>query len=153
MSDNPYLPPGGDLPPEHRIRPERGRGPAAAGLGVLILGTLCSSLALGAVVRAFGTLSDSGQADPAVLADGIASVMWLTMLGMVATAAGGVLTAMAVFGAGNREGWFFHLGWMISALQLVTFPLGTPFGILLLFGFLMKRQQFSAVRTPGEGSS
>lgn len=150
MSENPYQPPVEGLPPEHLLHPERGRARAVAGLVLLALATALSLVVVSSMVKSFGLLAETGHADPSELADAIAAVMWFNLLGMLATLAGGVLTAMSVYGAGNRERWFFHAGWILSTLQLATFPLGTPFGILLLFGFLMKRKEFQP-GSPGEG--
>lgn len=147
MSDDPYQSPAEGLPPEHLLRPERGRGFAMAGLALLLAGSLFSTLWLLEIVGVFSLLAETGKADPEELAGRLALTIWLSLLPQLA---GGVMAGMAVFGPGNRERWFFHFVWMVSALQLITFPLGTPIGILLLFGLLMKRKEFGC-RAAGAG--
>lgn len=141
MNVDPYQPPT-DLPPDHLLRPERGRGLAVAALGLMLAGTALSWLLVAAMIGAFGALAETGQADPAGLAGALPAAMWANLLGMLASIAGGALGLMAVFGAGNRERWFFHLGWIVAVLQLLTFPFGTLFGIALLFGLWMNRREF-----------
>ncbi len=144
MNDEPYRPPSGPMPPEHLLRPERGRGVAIAGLLLLVAGSALSTLLLLALARPFGELAESGRADPDDLAARISGVLVVSAIGMVATLAGGVLSLMAVHGPGNRERWFLWLGLPVSILQLVTFPFGTLIGIGLLFGFLVKWKEFRA---------
>jgi hypothetical protein len=147
MNESPYQPPGELMPPEHLLRPERGRGAALGALVLMLVGTLLSGLVILLVTESFLTLAETGQADAEVLAQRMSWSMWATLLGLAASLAGGIIGLVAVFGAGNRERWFFFSGLPIALLQLVTFPLGTLFGILLLVGFLIKRKEFLE-RTP-----
>lgn len=144
MNDEPYRPPSGAVPPEHLLRPERGRGMAIAGLLLLFAGSALSTWVVVAVARPFGELAESGRADPDDLAATISGVLVVSATAMMATLAGGVLSLMAVLGPGNRERWFPWLGLPVSILQLVTFPFGTLIGIGLLFGFLVKWKEFRA---------
>lgn len=144
MSTDPYQPPADLLPPDHLLRPERGRGLAVAALALMLAGTALCWLVVISMLGAFGSLAQSGRADPTEMAQAISATMWANLLGMLASIAGGVLGLVAVFGAGNRERWFFHLGWIVAVVQLFTFPFGTLFGIAMLFGILVKRREFAA---------
>lgn len=131
-----------ELPPDHLLRPERGRGVAIVGLSLLAAATLMSTWVVAAVIAAFQQVAEAGGGAADGVAAGIAAVMWLNGASMVVSVAGGVLVAVALFGAGNRERWFFYLVAVLAALQLVTFPIGTPVGILLCFGLLIRHGEF-----------
>ena len=142
MSGNPYQPPVEESPPDHRIRPEVGRGQAIASLVLLMLGTLVSSIVMAMLNRAFEGLASTGSADPQLLASSISQVIGITLLGMACTLVGGVLAAISLYGRGNRERWFHVIGMFVFLLQLGTLPLGTPIGILLLFGGFLRWKEF-----------
>ena len=142
MSSNPYQSPVEHGDPDRAIRPERGRGMAVASLALLIAGTLASGVVVVAMTRAFGILGMTGKADPSELAAAISGVMWISLVGMLFTQAGGILAAISLFGEGNRERWFFALGMFTFVLQLGTLPLGTPIGLVLLFGGFLRWREF-----------
>ena len=142
MNSNPYQSPVEYGDPERVIQPERGRGMAVASLVLLIAGTLASGAVVVALTRAFGILEVTGEADPSELAATISGVIWISLVGMLFTLVGGTLAAISLFGEGNRERWFFTLGMFVFVLQLGTLPLGTPIGLVLLFGGVWKWREF-----------
>jgi len=137
-----------ELPAEHLLRPERGRGIAIASLVLMNLGLLASLATLVFMWFGFRSLATSGTADPEQLADAVATVLWITWGGMGVGLVGAILGMVAVFGRGNRERWFLIFGLPTAALQLVAFPLGTLAGIVLLVAFVVKRREFGAWREP-----
>lgn len=142
MSEDPYQTPGGESPPDLLIQPDRGRGVAVSSLVFLALGTAASALVMISMSRSFGLLASTGSADPQELAELISRVIWIALISMFFTLLGAIFGGMAVFGQGNRERWFLVLGLLVFVLQLGTLPLGTPVGIVLIFGMILRWREF-----------
>lgn len=142
MTNDIYSPPVAEPLPATPIDRKRGRALAILGL-VLLAGTLVGLIiTVISMVGAFGTLSESGQADPSKLAGDISASLVATVIGSCVALVGGVLCSIAIFGQGNRERWFLGNGMALAVLNLLVFPIGTVVGVVLIIGFVMRWREF-----------
>ena len=143
MTDGIYSPPVADPLPLAPIDRKRGRMLAIWGL-VFLAGTLVGLvMTVISMVNAFGTLAESGQADPTQLAGDISASLVATLIGSCVALVGGVLCGIAIFGQGNRERWFIGNGMALAFLNLFVFPVGTVVGVVLFIGFIMRWREFN----------
>lgn len=149
MTNEIYSPPAAEFLTDAPFDRKRGRGIAIA--GVVLLAATLVGLAITAfyLTQAFATLADNGQADPAQLAGAITDSMMATVIGSLVAIGGAVLCGIAIFGQGNREGWFLGVGMTLSILNLLVVPVGTVIGIVLIIGFIVKWKEFRSA-TIGE---
>lgn len=143
MTANPYLPPDTEEYSDALLRPERGRAVAIAALVLMTASTVGTALTLRTLFEGLDRAAGTQAPDPETFAAEASSALTLSYLGIAAGLIGGALASWSLFGAGNRECWFFWCGIVVTLLQLVTFPFGTLIGIVLIFGWILRWKEFS----------
>jgi len=125
-------------------------GKTAAIIGLLFqLGPLVGlGLTVTGMIAAFHNLGSTGISDPKVLSVAIGTVLTATMLGLILGCIGLVLISYALVFARVRTPWFFGALIAVALLWILSFPLGTLFGAVLLIYLFLHRAEFGA-RPPG----
>lgn len=96
---------------------------------------------------ALGNETISAAADPSHLSAAIGEVLYATAAGLVIGLLGAVFILLAVQRFGCRAPWLYWVMLIAGCLHLLTFPIGTIIGILLLVVALGKRSEFFPSRT------
>ena len=143
MTENLYQAPTAEPPPPEPIDRKRGRPLAIASVVLLAMPLVSLLIIVIQMSAAFAVLAESGQADPDALAGKLAGTVWITLMGWGFAVAAGVAGGVALIGTGNRESWYAWSLGVLSALNLIIFPVGTLVGIALLVGLIVRWREFS----------
>lgn len=143
MTENLYQPPSAESLPPEPIDRKCGRPLAITAVVLLAMPLVSLLVIMIQMSAAFAVLAESGQADPEALAGKLAGTMWITLMGWGCAVAAGVAGGVTLIGAGNRESWYAWSIGVLSALNLIIFPVGTLVGIALLIGLIVRWREFS----------
>ena len=102
------------------------------------------------MVRAFGRLAESETAQPAALANDISIAVYTTAAGSLVALVGIILILVALFGARYRAPWFRTVLWVLSVLWLLSFPIGTGFGICVMVYLVTHNAEFTEQRNAAD---
>jgi hypothetical protein len=102
------------------------------------------------MVRAFGRLAESETAQPAALANDISIALYTTAAGSVVALVGIILILVALFGARYRAPWFRTVLWVLSILWLLSFPIGTILGIIVMVYLVNHKAEFTEQTPAGD---
>ncbi len=97
-----------------------------------------------AMLRAFARVSQSEIGQPEALASDVAIALYATMAGAVVSLVGVVLLLIALFSTRYRAPWFGIVLWILSILWLLSFPVGTILGIVVIVYLVQHREEFTA---------
>lgn len=111
------------------------------GMVVGLIGTIIG------MVRAIGRLVESETAQSAALANDISIALYTTAAGSVVALVGIILILVALFGTRYRAPWFRTVLWVLSILWLLSFPIGTILGIIVMVYLVNHKAEFTE-RTP-----
>jgi len=105
-----------------------------------VFGLVCTIIAL---VRYYSGLADSGTAQPSALAQEISRVLGPAAAGSVFGLIGAILILVALFGIRYRTPWFRTMLWVVSILWLMSFPIGTILGIIVIIYLVTHKDEFT----------
>ncbi len=129
--------------------PTKGKYLAISGL-VLQFGYLIGTA--GTVVgmlRAFSRLHDSAATDTQVaLASDISLALYTTAIGLAVSLVGIFLLCIALFGNKYRAPWFRIVMWILSVLWLLSFPIGTIIGVIVMIYLSNHNNEFTQQGVP-----
>ena len=143
MEATPYTPLNPVISSDRSTRRTQGRWIARIGVALFTgpaWGMLSTVIGM---ALAFNTLSAKGTATPEALSNDISIALVATMIGIALGLAGAILVLIALFGAKNREKWFFWWSVLLSVFWcLALFPYGLIAGLPILILFIVKRAEF-----------
>ena len=129
---------------------QKGKNIAIWGIA-LQLGTVVGLIGtIVGMVRAFGRLAESETAQPAALANDISIAVYTTAAGSLVALVGIILILVALFGARYRAPWFRTVLWVLSVLWLLSFPIGTGFGICVMVYLVTHNAEFTEQRNAAD---
>ncbi len=94
------------------------------------------------MIGAFNQVLNEGQANTEALANNVSFALITTAIGLAIAVVGLVFIAVALFGFKYRAKWFFWTLIAISILWILTFPIGTVVGIVLMIYLVQKKNDF-----------
>ena len=128
---------------------QKGKNIAIWGIA-LQLGTVVGLIGtIVGMVRAF-RLAESETAQPAALANDISIAVYTTAAGSLVALVGIILILVALFGARYRAPWFRTVLWVLSVLWLLSFPIGTGFGICVMVYLVTHNAEFTEQRNAAD---
>lgn len=95
------------------------------------------------VIRAFLRLSTSAPNQSEALASSVSVAVYIWIMVMLMFVVGAVLLMIALFKMKYRAPWFETAMWIVSALWLFGFPIGTVLGIIGMIYLKMHGAEFS----------
>ncbi len=126
---------------------EKGKQLAVWGL-ILQLGSVVGLLGtLIGMVRVFNSVADAKTAQAGALSQDISAVLYPTIAGSVLGLIGIILILVALFRVRYRAPWFCTMLWILSVLWLLSFPIGTILGIIVIV-YLVKHENEFTQQTP-----
>ena len=129
---------------------QKGKNIAIWGIA-LQLGTVVGLIGtIVGMVRAFGRLAESETAQRAALANDISIAVYTTAAGSLVALVGIILILVALFGARYRAPWFRTVLWVLSVLWLLSFPIGTGFGICVMVYLVTHNAEFTEQRNAAD---
>jgi len=124
--------------------PTKGKYLAISGL-VLQSGYLIGTV--GTVVgmlRAFPRLANTGTtSSQEAIASDIALALYTTAIGLAVSLVGIILLCIALFGTKYRAPWFRIVMWILSLLWLLSFPIGTIIGVIIMIYLSNHNDEFT----------
>jgi hypothetical protein len=112
-----------------------------------VFGLVCTIIAM---VRYFSGLADSGTAQASGLAQEISKVLGPAAAGSVFGLIGIILIFVALFRIRYRAPWFRTMLWVLSILWLMSFPLGTILGIIVIIYLARHKDEFTEQTPAGD---
>ena len=94
------------------------------------------------MIRAFRVLESEGAVEGELLAEHISLAVTSTIMGIIPVLIGFVLLLIALFSSKYRAPWFFWFMAIFSVLNLLAFPIGTVFGIIVLVYIIPRKEEF-----------
>ena len=111
---------------------EKGKNLAIWGVA-LQLGTVVGLIGtIIGMLRAYVRLADPETAQPEALANDISIALYTTAAGSLVAMVGIILILVALIGVRYRAPWFRTVLWVLSILWLLSFPIGTVLGIVVI---------------------
>ena len=96
------------------------------------------------MIGAFNTMSEAGAADPSELSGFISFALTTTVVGMVCSIIGSLVSAIAVVFTGYRRRWFYSWAIGLSIVWCIgAFPLGLIPGLITISFFTSRRAEFN----------
>jgi len=130
---------------------QKGKQLAIWGL-VLQLGTLVGLVGtIICMARVFSNMADSETTQSPVLASEISMVLGPAVVGSVLGLIGIILILVALFGIRYRAPWFRTVLWVVSILWLMSFPIGTILGIIVIIYLVRHQDEFTERAPAGDG--
>lgn len=100
---------------------------------------------------AFSELYQSGQTNPETLAWYISYALYAEAAGLLISLVGAVLLLIALFGVKYRAPWFRTAMWIMSILWLLSIPVGTILGTVVLIYLSKHKDEFTEPATQPYG--
>jgi ABC-type tungstate transport system substrate-binding protein len=119
-----------------------GKNIVIAGLLLQLAPLVGITWTIAGMISGFQTLGSSGVGDPAALSGAISTALVGALLGFSLGLIGFVLIGYALLISRFRAPWFFKTLLAISVLWIISFPIGTLFGGLLLFYLISHKSEF-----------
>jgi heme/copper-type cytochrome/quinol oxidase subunit 2 len=95
------------------------------------------------MLRAFDSASANEAVSSAAMSQSISFALTATMISITVGLIGAILILVVLFGAKNREGWFFWWSVILSVFWCSQgFPFGLVAGLPILIYFVTKRMEF-----------
>jgi len=112
-----------------------------------VLGLVCTTVA---IVRYFSSLTDSQTAQASTLAQEISKVLGPAATGSVFGLIGIILILAALFRIRYRAPWFRTMLWVLSILWMMSFPIGTVLGIIVIIYLARHKDEFTEQSPAGD---
>jgi len=112
-----------------------------------VLGLVCTTVA---IVRYFSSLTDSQTAQASTLAQEISKVLGPAATGSVFGLIGIILILAALFSIRYRAPWFRTMLWVLSILWMMSFPIGTVLGIIVIIYLVRHKDEFTEQSPAGD---
>ena len=94
------------------------------------------------VLETFREITDSGESNPRVMAQGIGQAMVPIVVATSVSAFGILGSVVLIVASSYRARWFFRLSVALAIVHILAFPFGTAFGLAFLVLLLVKRREF-----------
>ena len=88
----------------------------------------------------FQSINLYGTGDPKIMAGAISSAMIPMIIGCVLGLPGFIMSITTYFISAYRSKWFFRYSITLSVFWILSFPVGTLFGIILMVVAIIKRK-------------
>ena len=112
-----------------------------------VLGLVCTTVA---IVRYFSSLTDSQTAQASTLAQEIGKALGPAAIGSVFGLIGIILILVALFRIRDRAPWFRTMLWVLSILWLMSYPIGTVLGIIVIIYLVRHEDEFTEQSPAGD---
>ncbi len=112
-----------------------------------VLGLFCTIIAM---VRYFSGLADSGTVQASALVQEISKVLGPAAVGSVFGLIGIILILVALFRIRYRTPWFRTMLRVLSILWLMSFPIGTILGIVVIIYLARHKDEFTEQTPAGD---
>ena len=112
-----------------------------------VLGLVCTTVA---IVRYFSSLTDSQTAQASTLAQEIGKALGPAAIGSVFGLIGIILILVALFRIRYRAPWFRTMLWVLSILWLMSYPIGTVLGIIVIIYLVRHEDEFTEQSPAGD---
>ena len=107
------------------------------GAVVALIGTVIG------IVQAFSSLAGSDTTPSSALAEEIGKVLGPVAVGSVFGLIGIILILVALFRLRYRAPWFRTMLWVLSILWLMSFPIGTIVGVIVIVYLVKHKEEFA----------
>jgi len=92
------------------------------------------------IYQTFQSITLYGEGDPKVMAGGISAALSVVYVGAVISIPGFILSVVSLYISDYRNKWLFRYSVMVSIFWIVSFPVGTVFGLFYIVLVLVKRK-------------
>ncbi|MCW8878287.1 MAG: MotA/TolQ/ExbB proton channel family protein [Kangiellaceae bacterium] len=140
MNQNIYESPKSELKLDINKRPKLGKVLSITG-GILQAPIVVYFLiGLIDLIQTFQSITLYGEGDPKVMAGGISAALSFLIIGALISIPGLIISIISLFISSYRSKWLFRYSIMVSIFWIVSFPVGTVFGLVYFIIILVKRK-------------
>jgi hypothetical protein len=94
------------------------------------------------MVETFRAITASGSSDPQLMAQGIGQALVPVVLAVGFSTLGMLVSVVIIAASRYRARWFYSSSVASAIIHILTFPIGTAFGLAFLVLLIVKRREF-----------